>query len=1079
MKKTKKTARFDAQREFVDRVKEQTDIVELIGETISLKRSGSSFVGRSLKNRDTDPSLSVSPSLQIWKDWSGGGTAGGDCFDFIEYRDNCSFKEALDLLALRAGVSRPDQSPEELRVQLELAQERRLVERIYADASKYLHGTLTSEARERFLHRHYGFDDQIIDRLQLGFDDGSLFQHLTEGLGYSQEECLLSGLFSRKGNGRIEDYFKHRITIPYWYRGKVVYFAGRTTTLLGEPQSQSAKVPRKYLKLQMNSSGAPYISVTVRNEYLFNQDDLHCDGDLLVAEGYPDCISAMQAGLSCVSPATTTFRSEDFERIAAKRKRGSVVRICFDNEAKRAGELGAIAAATRLQELGVDVRHIILPRPVGRDRIDLNEFLGEHGAQSFKPLYESAVRHIEFLIAQIPRETDHLDLTPQLAPILAAVSKCCEIEQDAYLRTIATRFKLRLLSLKKQFKAAHVATVQAKESMTNQTPTTSCKFRGEVRQSNGCYVIDGPRDTALVISSFFIRPTRLITCQDGDVVEATVVTERGEELQGFRFPRASWNSRASFLRALDSTALQWTGTDDHVQGVLRLISRMQVPRVRGASVVGYFHDGKCPRWVWPGGSIEPANASGPFEPICLVGTATSLGDRMDYPALSSEEERSLAQKLIPELFNLNTPEVIVPIIGWFVAAPLRPVIRKLAGAFPLLSVSGTQGSGKTSLVTEVLWPLLGAKITEPYGVNDTKFAQVRILSSSASFPVVLDEYRPSEMARESRDHLHTLLRSLTGGAVAERGKTDFVNARFDLHAPVCLIGESRPIDGAMLERMIPVCLDKDQLVSNGQSRTAFTKAVELQPRKLAAALIRYLLSSDVEAEWIAAQADLEAMLPSHGLPIRVRKNLSVVMLGVRVFKQFAETLGACLPEVDLSTVFTSLRNELLDGKHNRVKVSLDYFLEELSTLAATGELKAGNHYHLSTDGQYAINFPACYKVASEHVRRGNNEINIGDRKSLRRQLRESHKRGGYVKALGAYCAYTNLNHAKGEMRVDVIDFEQARRELDIDPLPWPAALEPAKVYIKNSESPTQPSHKTPSCVSVAGRDGSTRKKQRP
>ena len=96
-------------RDLVDDIRDRTDIVRLIGETVEMKRGGSVLRGRSLRNRDKTPSLVVWPRTQTWRDFSGGGAEGGDCFDFLAYRDSISFMDALRSLASRAGVEMPGQ----------------------------------------------------------------------------------------------------------------------------------------------------------------------------------------------------------------------------------------------------------------------------------------------------------------------------------------------------------------------------------------------------------------------------------------------------------------------------------------------------------------------------------------------------------------------------------------------------------------------------------------------------------------------------------------------------------------------------------------------------------------------------------------------------------------------------------------------------------------------------------------------------------------------------------------------------------------------------------------------------------
>jgi DNA primase len=94
-------------RRFVDDVKARTDLVALIGRDLDLEPSGSVLKARSPKHRDTDPSFVVRPATQTWHDFSGGGSGGGDCLDYLVQHRGLGFMEALRTLAAETGVAMP------------------------------------------------------------------------------------------------------------------------------------------------------------------------------------------------------------------------------------------------------------------------------------------------------------------------------------------------------------------------------------------------------------------------------------------------------------------------------------------------------------------------------------------------------------------------------------------------------------------------------------------------------------------------------------------------------------------------------------------------------------------------------------------------------------------------------------------------------------------------------------------------------------------------------------------------------------------------------------------------------------
>jgi DNA primase len=263
-------------RNLVDEVKERTDLVELIGRDIELRSSGSHFVGHSPWNRDTTPSLVVWPDSQRWMDYSGGGNGGGDCISYLQRREGIDFMEALRELAARAGVAMPNGSSGDAAEATQAMIERRRIEDLHAIAATYYHGGLPAKIRKQWLQDRYGFTDEIIDRLLLGWADGHLFDHLTETAGANTEEALSTGLFVRKRDGRVVDLFCNRIVFPYWRRGRVCYFIARQTEHTDDKPWEQAK----YKKLLTHSEKHPYVSKQVPERHLLRRGlDSRCRRD--------------------------------------------------------------------------------------------------------------------------------------------------------------------------------------------------------------------------------------------------------------------------------------------------------------------------------------------------------------------------------------------------------------------------------------------------------------------------------------------------------------------------------------------------------------------------------------------------------------------------------------------------------------------------------------------------------------------------------------------------------------------------------------------------------------------------------
>ena len=1011
-------------RKLVDEVRERTDITALIKETVDLEPAGSVFKGRSPFNRDENPSLVVWPHSSTWRDFSGGESVGGDCFEFVQKRDGIGFMEALRLLAAKVGLEPPGIENPKVAEELRTISERRRVEDLLTSAAAYYHGVLPSKIRRTWFIEKYGFTDDTVDSLFLGWADGHLFEHITGLLGASEEEALATGLFVRIKDGRIEDFFRDRLVFPYWKHGRVVYFIARATEHTGDEPWEKAK----YKKLLTHSDKHPYVSRFVINDTFYNEDVARRSKELLITEGVTDCISALQSEVPCISPVTVRFRKKDHGKLLSLTERCERIVICNDAEESGAGESGAIETAQALHAAGRDVRIAIIPRPEGKEKIDLNELVAEKGTDALQEVIKKARRLPEHLLEGIPADIPKSDLGERLGPVLETIRSSDPLVQEAYADLLRTRFKLKSATVKALLRPPRPEAAD-NDHEAGGNPQDSRK--GEVFEDTDHYYILGRRGEPVVISSFQIEPTRRVSVEDGEIIDANVTTDRGLVHRSLRFPRDAWNSKRNFLKVLSPVDLQWTGSDENIQGVLRLVASRTVPTLRGTKNLGYLDTQKGPRWVTPDGVIAPEGEVN-NEDLIYVSSGASLSSRVSYkPPKDPAVEASAAAVVLPAVLDLNTPEVILPILGWFFAAPIKRRIAKVLGHFPILIVWGTQGSGKSTLVMEVFWPLFGVVSAEPYSATETEFALLKLLSATNSVPVFIDEYKPYDMPRYRRNTLHRYMRRLYTGEVEERGRADQSIVTYRLGAPLCIAGETRPIEPALVERIITSNPDKDQLIRNPIHARSFKRVRSVNPTLLSAGIVQFLLGRNTEADLELATQVTDRLLSGREVPFRVRDNITVMVLGLHCYEEYAASLGIALPELHVDRAVDALLEDLLESGGTAVKTGLDYFIEELSVMAVAGTLRHGRHY-VYKDTNLALHFPSCHAAFAEHCRRTGFEGEVPDRKALRRQIMENARRGGYIKETDDHVCFNGRGDRR---RAVLLDIEEAKKSLTVDDFP--------------------------------------------
>ena len=211
----------------IERIKDANDIVDVIGEFVTLRRAGVNYIGVCPFHSDTHPSMSVSKAKQMYKCFVCG--KGGDVINFVQEYDKKTFSEALAYLAKRVGIDyQPtDLTPEQLEHN-KLVESLRVANRAAADhyheqlqgASLYLKG------------RGYDLEDaavrNILNLFSVGFaQKGNLFKKWASGAGYAHNKLLAAGLLKQGERGSY-DAFQDRIVFPFFdLHGNVVGFTGR------------------------------------------------------------------------------------------------------------------------------------------------------------------------------------------------------------------------------------------------------------------------------------------------------------------------------------------------------------------------------------------------------------------------------------------------------------------------------------------------------------------------------------------------------------------------------------------------------------------------------------------------------------------------------------------------------------------------------------------------------------------------------------------------------------------------------------------------------------------------------------
>ena len=365
---------------FSERVKQQADIVRVVGEYVRLKKTGQNFSGLCPFHSEKTPSFSVSQTKQFY--YCFGCGVGGDVFNFVMEMDKITFPDAVRAVAEKCGIAIPrakERTPEERQQN----QQRTSLVEMHREAAAFfvqqLNTTPEGRAAKAYLLDR-GLDSEAMARFGIGFAPSggeSLLRAMNRK--YSDKALEASGLFSRDANGRYFDRFRRRVMFPIASdTGKIIAFGGRA---LGDD------LP-KYL----NSPETPIYS---KSNVLYHLD--HAKETLrqldfaVLVEGYMDAIAVACAGISNVVASCGTSLTEPQVKLLNRFTR----RIIVNYDPDTAGQAATERSLTILLERGAEVR--VLALPGGKDP---DSFIRSEGPAAYTKLLNEAPPYVDYLISR-------------------------------------------------------------------------------------------------------------------------------------------------------------------------------------------------------------------------------------------------------------------------------------------------------------------------------------------------------------------------------------------------------------------------------------------------------------------------------------------------------------------------------------------------------------------------------------------------------------------------------------------------------------------------------------------------------
>ena len=411
--------------QYTDELKEEirsaNDIVDIVSQYVTLKRSGRNYFGLCPFHKEKSPSFSVSPDRQYFHCF--GCHKGGDVFTFVSEVEKISFKEALEMLAERAHIELPvSENPEYNKTQY-------IKDRMYkinAETTTFYHERLykpLAKIAQDYVKKRK-LDNKTLKAFKIGYSGeyNELYKHLKQS-GFKDEEILSTGLVNRTDKGEFIDRFRKRLMFPIMdVSGKVIAFGGR--------------------KLDENEKMAKYINsnenlVYSKKKHLFglNLAKQSSENKIILVEGYMDAISLYQRGFDNVVASLGTALTEEQGRLL--RRYCEQVILSYDSDG--AGQTAILRGLSILEEQGIDARVVQMDGAK-----DPDEYVIKFGSGRFKTLVDNAISLVEFKIKMLKPKynlenaNDKIRFLKEITKILSNVES--DIEREIYISKVSTQY---------------------------------------------------------------------------------------------------------------------------------------------------------------------------------------------------------------------------------------------------------------------------------------------------------------------------------------------------------------------------------------------------------------------------------------------------------------------------------------------------------------------------------------------------------------------------------------------------------------------------------------------------------------
>ncbi|MDP4089849.1 MAG: DNA primase [Bacillota bacterium] len=400
--------------EIIQRVKDENDIVDIISESVRLKRSGRSYSGLCPFHKEKTPSFVVFSDKQNYKCFGCG--EAGNVFTFVMKHRNITFTEAVKYLADRLNIA-IEYNDEKTRI---VEDQKEKLYRLNTEAARFFFSNMTKSKVAQDYFQARGISNLTMKRFGLGFafDSWNNLLNAMRQKGFSELDLLNVGLIVKNEKGKVYDRFRNRVMFPVFdHRGKVIGFGGR---VLDDSKPKYLNSPESLIFQKGTNLYGLNFALKNNNDKAF-----------IIVEGYMDCISLHQYGITnavaSLGTALTVRQAKLLKRYADK--------VIISYDADTAGQAATLRGMEILRNEGFDVR--VLTVPSGKDP---DEYIRANGKEAFLRLMKDAPTLMDYKIRKASEGInlkDSVDIIKYVKNVTEIMADINPVEKDIYIKKIS------------------------------------------------------------------------------------------------------------------------------------------------------------------------------------------------------------------------------------------------------------------------------------------------------------------------------------------------------------------------------------------------------------------------------------------------------------------------------------------------------------------------------------------------------------------------------------------------------------------------------------------------------------------